>query len=115
MNSAKILNGKEIAAGIQRELALEVDGLRARGIQPGLAVILASDDPASALYVRNKERMCETLGIRSEKITPPPDVTTEEMLAIVAGLNARDDVDGILVQVPLFKQIDTKRVLMAVD
>jgi methylenetetrahydrofolate dehydrogenase (NADP+)/methenyltetrahydrofolate cyclohydrolase len=109
------LNGKEIAAGIQRELALEVDGLRARGIQPGLAVILASDDPASALYVRNKERMCETLGIRSEKITPPPDVTTEEMLAIVAGLNARDDVDGILVQVPLFKQIDTKRVLMAVD
>ena len=115
MNSAKILNGKEIAAGIQRELALEVDGLRARGIQPGLAVILASDDPASALYVRNKMRMCETLGIRSEKITPPPDVTTEEMLAIVAGLNARDDVDGILVQVPLFKQIDTKRVLMAVD
>jgi methylenetetrahydrofolate dehydrogenase (NADP+)/methenyltetrahydrofolate cyclohydrolase len=115
MNSAKILNGKEIAAGIQRELALEVEVLRARGIQPGLAVILAGDDPASALYVRNKQRMCETLGIRSEKITPPPDVTTDEMLAIVTGLNARDDVDGILVQVPLFKQVDTKRVLMAVD
>jgi methylenetetrahydrofolate dehydrogenase (NADP+)/methenyltetrahydrofolate cyclohydrolase len=96
-------------------LALEVEALRARGIQPGLAVILAGDDPASALYVRNKERMCETLGIRSEKITPPPDITTEAMLKIVAGLNARDDVDGILVQVPLFKQIDTKRVLMAVD
>ena len=115
MNSARILNGKEIAAGIQRELALEVDALRTRGIQPGLTVILAGDDPASELYVRNKVRMCETLGIRSEKITPPANVTTEEMLAIVARLNARDDVDGLLVQVPLFKQIDAKRVLMAVD
>src|ERR1017187_9873932 len=115
MNSARILNGKEIAAGIQRELALEVEELRARGIQPGLAVILAGDDPASALYVRNKERMCETLGIRSEKITPATNVTTEEMLEIVARLNTRDEVDGILVQLPLFKQIDSKRVLTAVD
>lgn len=115
MNSAKILNGKEIAAAIQRDVAIEVQDLRARGIQPGLTVILAGEDPASELYVRNKVRMCETLGIRSEKLTPPPSTTTEEMLEIVAALNARDDVDGILVQLPLFKHIDSKRILLAVD
>lgn len=115
MQTAKIIEGKPIAAEIQRELASEVEALRARGIQPGLSVILAGEDPASELYVRNKQRMCETLGIRSEKITPPPTVTTDEMLALVAELNARNDVDGILVQLPLFKQVDSKRVLMAVD
>src|SRR5260221_611453 len=115
MNPARILDGKAIAAEIQRELTADVEALRARGIQPGLTVILAGEDPASELYVRNKVRMCETLGIRSEKITPPPSVTTEELLALVAELNARDDVDGILVQLPLFKQVDSKRVLLAVD
>jgi methylenetetrahydrofolate dehydrogenase (NADP+)/methenyltetrahydrofolate cyclohydrolase len=112
---AKILDGKAIAAEIQHEVAADVAALRARGIQPGLTVILAGEDPASQLYVRNKMRMCETLGIRSETITPPSTVTTEELLAIVARLNADDNVDGILVQLPLFKQVDSKRVLMAVD
>src|SRR5258707_9412843 len=102
MTSAKILDGKAIAAEIQQEVAADVARLRASGIQPGLAVILAGDDPASELYVRNKVRMCETLGVRSEKITPPSSVSTEEMLALIADLNARDDVDGILVQLPLF-------------
>jgi len=112
---AKILDGRVIAAEIQREVAADVAALRELGIQPGLTVILAGDDPASPLYVRNKMRMCETLGIRSETITPPPDVTTEELLAIVERLNADDNVDGILIQLPMFKQIDSKRVLMAVD
>ncbi len=112
---AKILEGKPIAAGIQREVAAEVDALRARGIQPGLTVILAGPDPASALYVRNKMRMCETLGIRSETITPPQDATTDDLLEIVARLNADNRVDGILVQLPLFPQVDSKRVLLAVD
>src|SRR5579871_98217 len=112
---AKILEGKPIAAGIQREVAAEVDALRARGIQPGLTVILAGPDPASALYVRNKMRMCETLGIRSETITPPKDATTDDLLEIVARLNADNRVDGILVQLPLFPQVDSKRVLLAVD
>jgi methylenetetrahydrofolate dehydrogenase (NADP+)/methenyltetrahydrofolate cyclohydrolase len=112
---AKLLEGKPIAAEIQKEVAVDVDALRARGIQPGLTVILAGPDPASALYVRNKMRMCETLGIRSETITPPQDATTEDLLAIVARLNADDRVDGILVQLPLFPQVDSKRVLLAVD
>jgi len=112
---AKILDGKLIASEIQREVAADIESLRARGIQPGLTVILAGDDPASPLYVRNKMRMCATLGIRSETITPPSTVTTEELLAMVARLNADDRVDGILVQLPLFKQVDSKRVLMAVD
>jgi methylenetetrahydrofolate dehydrogenase (NADP+) / methenyltetrahydrofolate cyclohydrolase len=113
--SARILEGKPIAAEIQREAAAEVDALRARGIQPGLTVILAGEDPASQLYVRNKMRMCETLGIRSQTLTPPPTITTDEMLAMVADLNADDNVDGILVQLPLFKHLDSKRVLKAVD
>jgi methylenetetrahydrofolate dehydrogenase (NADP+)/methenyltetrahydrofolate cyclohydrolase len=111
----KILDGKAIAAEIQLEVAVDIAALRARGIQPGLTVILAGDDPASPLYVRNKMRMCATLGIRSETITPPSTVTTEELLAMVARLNADDQVDGILVQLPLFKQVDSKRVLMAID
>jgi methylenetetrahydrofolate dehydrogenase (NADP+)/methenyltetrahydrofolate cyclohydrolase len=113
--SAKILDGKAIAQQIKQEVAREVEQLRGRGIRPGLAVILVGNHPASELYVRNKVKTCESLGIHSEKITPPESVTTQELLDLVAGLNARSDVDGILVQLPLPGQVDSKRVLLAVD
>lgn len=82
---------------------------------PGLAVILAGDNPASEIYVRNKVKACQALGVYSEKLTPPESVTTEELLAVIAALNRREDIDGILVQLPLPAQVDTRRVLEAVD
>jgi methylenetetrahydrofolate dehydrogenase (NADP+)/methenyltetrahydrofolate cyclohydrolase len=112
--AARILNGNDIARQIKDEVAQEVRELAAAGLRPGLAVILAGDDPASAIYVRNKTKSCEALGIHSEKITPPDSVTTGELLETVHGLNARDDIDGILVQLPLPRQVDAKRVLLAV-
>lgn len=112
---AKILDGKAIAQQIKQEVAREVEQLRGRGIRPGLAVILVGNNPASELYVRNKVKTCESLGIESWKITPPESVTTQELLDLVAGLNARSDVDGILVQLPLPGQVDSKRVLLSVD
>jgi methylenetetrahydrofolate dehydrogenase (NADP+)/methenyltetrahydrofolate cyclohydrolase len=113
--SARILDGKAIAEQIKQETAREIAELRGQGIQPGLTVVLVGENPASELYVRNKVKTCEALGIRSEKITPPADISTEDLLAIVEKLNARDDVDGILVQLPLPSQVDSQRVLLAVD
>jgi len=113
--SARILDGKPIAEQIKQEVAKETAELRGAGVQPGLTVVLVGNDPASEQYVRNKVKACELLGIRSEKITPPPSISTAELLAIVKELNARDDVDGILVQLPLPSQIDAQRVLLAVD
>ncbi len=111
---ARILDGNAIADSIKKEVAEAVEQLRGQGIRPGLAVVLVGNNPASEIYVRNKVRTCESLGIMSEKITPPTSVTTEELLELVAQLNARDDVDGILVQLPLPEQVDSKRVLLAV-
>ena len=113
--SARILDGKAIGDQIKQEVGREVAELRGQGVQPGLTVVLVGDNPASELYVRNKVKTCEALGIRSEKITPPASISTQELLAIVEELNARDDVDGILVQLPLPPQIDAQRVLLAVD
>jgi methylenetetrahydrofolate dehydrogenase (NADP+)/methenyltetrahydrofolate cyclohydrolase len=112
---ATILDGNKIAAAIKAEVAEEVRQLSAQGLRPGLAAVLVGHDPASEIYVRNKVKTCETLGLHSEKITPPETITTDEMLALVRELNQRDDIDGILVQLPLPKQVDSKRVLMAVD
>jgi len=81
---------------------------------PGLAVLLAGDDPASEIYVRTKIKACAELGIFSAKISPPATATTEELVALVEGLNARPDIDGILVQMPLPKHVDARRVLEAV-
>jgi methylenetetrahydrofolate dehydrogenase (NADP+)/methenyltetrahydrofolate cyclohydrolase len=111
---AKILDGNQIAKQIKDEVALEVAALATQGLRPGLAAVLVGHDPASEIYVRNKIKTCEQLGIYSEKITPPESVTTDEMLAIVAELNRRDEIDGILVQLPLPKQVDAKKVLLAV-
>jgi len=111
---ATILDGNKIAAQIRAEVAEDVKKLTAAGTRPGLAVILAGHNPASEIYVRNKVKACEQLGIYSEKLTPPESVTTEELLIAVQQLNQRDEIDGILVQLPLPKQVDTRKVLLAV-
>jgi len=111
----KILDGAAIAAAIKQEVAEEVRALAARGIKPGLAAVLVGHVPASEIYVRSKVQACAELGLASDLITPPATVTTEEMLSLVAQLNARDDVDGILVQLPLPAQVDAKALLDAVD
>jgi methylenetetrahydrofolate dehydrogenase (NADP+)/methenyltetrahydrofolate cyclohydrolase len=113
--SPHILDGVAIAAGIKSEVAEEVAALAQQRIRPGLAVILVGHVPASEIYVRSKVKTCGELGIYSEMLTPPESITTEEMLALVADLNARDDIDGILIQLPLPKHIDTRRLLEAVS
>src|ERR1035437_9352508 len=110
----RILDGNRVRDDIKSELKPRVDALAARGRPPGLAVILVGHNPASEIYVRNKIKACHDLGIYSESITPPDSISTQELLALVEGLNARAEIDGILVQLPLPPQIDTKRILMAV-
>jgi methylenetetrahydrofolate dehydrogenase (NADP+)/methenyltetrahydrofolate cyclohydrolase len=111
----RILDGAAIAAEIKQEVAQEVTKLAARGIRPGLAAVLVGNVAASQIYVRSKVQSCADLGIYSDLITPPATVTTEEMLALVAQLNARDEIDGILIQLPLPAQVDTKALLDAID
>jgi methylenetetrahydrofolate dehydrogenase (NADP+)/methenyltetrahydrofolate cyclohydrolase len=108
---ARVLDGAEIAAQIKREVAEEVKQLAAQGIRPGLAAVLVGHVPASEIYVRSKVQTCSELGLYSDMITPDEDVTTEDMMDVVAALNSRDDIDGILIQLPLPKQVDTKALL----
>jgi methylenetetrahydrofolate dehydrogenase (NADP+)/methenyltetrahydrofolate cyclohydrolase len=110
-----LLDGVAIAAEIKAEVAAQVMQLAARGVRPGLAVILVGSVAASEIYVRSKVKTCAELGIFSDMLTPPESVTTEELLAMVATLNGRDDIDGILIQLPLPAHVDTKRLLEAVD
>jgi methylenetetrahydrofolate dehydrogenase (NADP+)/methenyltetrahydrofolate cyclohydrolase len=112
---ARILDGTKIASDIRSEVAVEVKTMAAAGVRPGLAVILAGHNPASEIYVRGKVKACAEVGIYSEQHTPPETVTTAELLALVEDLNRRDEIDGILVQLPLPPQVDSKRILMAVD
>ena len=111
----RILDGNRVRDEIKSELKPRVDVLAAKGRPPGLAVVLVGKNPASEIYVRNKIKTCRDLGIYSESITPPDSISTAELLAIVEGLNARAEIDGILVQLPLPAQVDTKRILMAVS
>jgi methylenetetrahydrofolate dehydrogenase (NADP+)/methenyltetrahydrofolate cyclohydrolase len=113
--SAIILDGTKIAAQIRAEVGEEVKKMTAPGLRPGLAVVLVGHNPASEVYVRGKVKACEEVGILSEKLTPPETATTEELLALVDGLNRRDDIDGILVQLPLPAHVDSKKVLLAVS
>ena len=113
--SAILLDGNKIASEIKAEVAAEARALAEAGLKPGLAAVLVGHNPASEIYVRNKIKACEALGIYSEKLTPPESVTTREMLRLVEELNARDEIDGILVQLPLPKQVDAKAVLQAVS
>jgi methylenetetrahydrofolate dehydrogenase (NADP+) / methenyltetrahydrofolate cyclohydrolase len=111
--SAKILDGKWVREQILAELRPRIEKLKATHRAPGLAVVLVGNDPASEIYVRNKIQTCGQLGIYSERITPPDTISTEELLAIIEGLNQRAEIDGILVQAPLPKQVDKHRVLVA--
>ena len=113
--AARILDGNKIAADIRNEVGEQVKRMTGEGLRPGLAVVLVGNNPASEVYVRNKVKACETLGIYSEHHTPPETASTEELLALVHSLNSRDEIDGILVQLPLPSQVDSKKVLMAVD
>src|SRR5215470_18585269 len=112
---ALILDGNKIAADIRAEVAAEVKSLSAAGIRPGLAVILVGHNPASEVYVRGKVKSSGEVGIHSEQHSPPETSTTAELLTLVNDLNRRDEIDGILVQLPLPPQIDSKKVLLAVN
>jgi methylenetetrahydrofolate dehydrogenase (NADP+)/methenyltetrahydrofolate cyclohydrolase len=109
-----ILDGNRVRDEIKAELKPRVAALAARGRPPGLAVLLVGHNPASEIYVRGKVKACHDLGIHSETVAPPDTVSTAELLAIVRDLNARSDIDGILVQLPLPPQVDSKQVLLAV-
>ena len=113
--TARILDGSRMAAEIRAEVAADVKAMAASGIQPGLAVVLVGHNPASEVYVRGKVKSSEEVGIYSEKHTPPETVSTKELLDLIADLNRREEVDGILVQLPLPSQVDAKKVLLAVD
>jgi methylenetetrahydrofolate dehydrogenase (NADP+)/methenyltetrahydrofolate cyclohydrolase len=112
---ARILNGNAIRDQIYSELSGEIAALSASGIRPGLAAVLVGENPASKIYVSSKIAATEKLGLASFNITPPATISTSELLAIVEDLNRRDDIDGILVQLPLPSQIDAKEILEAVD
>jgi methylenetetrahydrofolate dehydrogenase (NADP+) / methenyltetrahydrofolate cyclohydrolase len=113
--AAIILDGNKIASDIKAEVSADVRSLSSAGMRPGLAVVLVGHNPASEIYVRGKVKTSEEIGIYSEKHAPPESVSTEELLELVARLNHRDEIDGILIQLPLPSQVDAKRVLMAVD
>src|ERR1700756_2053812 len=112
---ATILDGNKIAAEIRAEVAAEAKALAEAGMRPGLAVVLVGHNPASEIYVRGKVKSSEEVGIYSEKHAPSESATTEELLALGENLNRADEIDGILIQLPLLPQVDAKRVLMAVD
>jgi methylenetetrahydrofolate dehydrogenase (NADP+)/methenyltetrahydrofolate cyclohydrolase len=113
--TARILDGNQIRDQIYAELGQEITALANQGIRPGLAAVLVGENPASQLYVKSKIAACEKLGLFSELLRPPATLSTLDLLAVVAELNARDDVDGILVQLPLPPQVDSKKILEAVD
>jgi methylenetetrahydrofolate dehydrogenase (NADP+) / methenyltetrahydrofolate cyclohydrolase len=113
--TARLLDGNQIAADIKAEVAVQVRELADAGMRPGLAAVLIGNNPASEIYVRNKIKACEQLGIYSERLTPPDTLSTADALALVRDLNARDEIDGILVQLPLPPQVDAKAVLLEVS
>ena len=112
---AQILNGKLISTTIREEIAREVQILKDKGLTPGLAVILVGDDQASQTYVRNKEKACEQLAMKSEIIKFPASITENTLLDKLMELNHRSDIHGILVQLPLPKHIDEKRVIETIN
>ena len=111
---ARVLDGAAIAATIKQEVAEDVRALVERGVRPGLAAVLVGNVAASEIYVSNKVKVCGEVGIYSDLIKLPETVTTAELLELVASLNARDEIDGILIQLPLPKQVDAKTLLDAI-
>lgn len=112
---AQTLDGLKIRDELFAELKTEIAALASSGIRPGLAAVLVGENPASQIYVRSKIAACEQLGMASWLHTPPASVSTDELLRLVDSLNADNNVDGILVQLPLPKQVDSKRILEAVS
>jgi methylenetetrahydrofolate dehydrogenase (NADP+)/methenyltetrahydrofolate cyclohydrolase len=113
--TAQRLDGAAVARAIREELRAEVASLAGRGRRPGLGVLLVGDDPASAVYVRNKTRACEELGLHHETARLPPSATTADVERHVRDYNERSEIHGILVQLPLPPQVDAERVLRLVD
>ena len=112
---AQIINGKEISEATRADIALEVAQLKRQGITPGLAVILVGDDPASRVYVNNKKKACAQLGMLSEEYALAADTSMEDLLKLLDSLNSRDDIHGILCQLPLPKHLDEKAVINAIS
>lgn len=111
---AEIISGKETAANIRERLRKQIDQLRESGYQPGLAVVIVGDDPASQVYVRNKEKACKEVGIAAQTFALPKETTQQELMALIDTLNARSDVHGILVQLPLPRHLDEHQVINAI-
>ena len=112
---AEILDGKAASAAVRAQLKEEVASLKEKGITPGLAVIIVGDDPASRIYVNNKKKACAEVGIYSEEFALPADTSQEELLALVASLNGRSDINGILCQLPLPSHLSEKAIIEAVS
>jgi methylenetetrahydrofolate dehydrogenase (NADP+)/methenyltetrahydrofolate cyclohydrolase len=113
--TARIIDGKQVAADMRAELKAEVEKLKAKGVVPGLAVVLVGDDPASKSYVTAKEKACEEIGIYSDDNRLPAETTQQQLMLLVDKLNKDSKIHGILVQLPLPKQIDETKVLLAID
>lgn len=109
-----IIDGKVISLSVKEEIKKEIEELKKNGINPGLVVIKVGDDPASAVYVRNKKRACEELGIYSEEYSLPNETSQKDLLDLIEELNTRKDIDGILCQLPLPKHLDEKAVINAI-
>jgi methylenetetrahydrofolate dehydrogenase (NADP+)/methenyltetrahydrofolate cyclohydrolase len=113
--AARILDGTKIAAEIRAEVTAQAKALALSGLRPGLAVVLVGHNPASEVYVRGKVKSSQEVALYSEQHSPSESATTEELLALIADLNRRDEIDGILVQLPLPAHVDAKKILLAVD
>lgn len=110
-----IIDGKAVSAAVRERVRLETQELKKQGVTPGLAVIIVGDDPASQVYVRNKEKACAEVGFYSEKFALPAETTQQELNALVQELNARKDINGILCQLPLPDHLDDKEVINLID
>ena len=112
---SQIIDGKLVSRQVKERVAGEVSQLKEKGVTPGLAVIIVGEDPASQVYVRNKEKACEEVGFYSEKFALPADTTQEELNSLIMELNERKDINGILCQLPLPKHLDDKEVINLID
>ncbi len=110
-----IIDGKKVSAEVKEQVRIETEALKAKGVTPGLAVILVGDDPASRVYVNNKKKACELVGFKSVEYALPATTTQEELLALVNELNERKDINGILCQLPLPKGLDDAAVIEAIS
>jgi len=111
----KLINGKKTSKEIKSELRGRVEELKGKGVTPGLAAVLVGDDPASQTYVRSKAKACDKIGLYSEVIRKPSEISQDELISIVKSLNEREEIDGILVQLPLPKHIDEMTITLLID